>query len=126
MKYNAACNAGMDLSHFRMLIHELLNKDIDIDTKAAPLIILVNKSAVCLAKNGKDTKHTKYIATRVHLVRNDETCKMYKILWCEWGLKLVDIVTKNVAENDLNARIEYIMVRLGNRERYGIILTGKS
>ena len=26
-KYNEACNAGMDLAHFRMLIHELLNKD---------------------------------------------------------------------------------------------------
>ena len=29
-EYNAACNAGMDLAHFRMLIHELLNKDPDI------------------------------------------------------------------------------------------------
>ena len=28
--YNAACNAGMDLAHFRMLIHELLNKYPDI------------------------------------------------------------------------------------------------
>ena len=26
-EYNAECTAGMDLSHFRMLIHELLNKD---------------------------------------------------------------------------------------------------
>ena len=29
-KYNAACTAGMDLAHFRMLIHELFNKDPDI------------------------------------------------------------------------------------------------
>ena len=29
-EYNAACNAGMALAHFRMLIHELLNKDTDI------------------------------------------------------------------------------------------------
>ena len=28
--YNAACTAGMALAHFRMLIHELLNKDPDI------------------------------------------------------------------------------------------------
>ena len=28
-EYNAACTAGMDLSHFRMLIRELLNKDPD-------------------------------------------------------------------------------------------------
>ena len=26
-EYNAACTAGMALAHFRMFIHELLNKD---------------------------------------------------------------------------------------------------
>ena len=26
-EYNSACTAGMDLSHFRVLIHELFNKD---------------------------------------------------------------------------------------------------
>ena len=29
-EYNAACTAGMDLAHFRMLIHQLLSKDADI------------------------------------------------------------------------------------------------
>ena len=29
-EYNASCTAGMSLSHFRMIIHELLNKDPDI------------------------------------------------------------------------------------------------
>ena len=29
-EYNAACTAGMALAHFRMLIHELLNKDPEI------------------------------------------------------------------------------------------------
>ena len=29
-EYNAACTAGMNLSHFRMLICELLRKDPDI------------------------------------------------------------------------------------------------
>ena len=29
-EHNAACTAGMDLAHFRMWIHELLNKDPDI------------------------------------------------------------------------------------------------
>ena len=32
IEYNAACTAGIDLAHFRMLIHELLNKDLDIVT----------------------------------------------------------------------------------------------
>ena len=29
-EYNASCTAGMALTHFRVLIHELLNKDPDI------------------------------------------------------------------------------------------------
>ena len=28
--YNSECTAGMSLAHFRVLIHELLNKDRDI------------------------------------------------------------------------------------------------
>ena len=104
----------MDLAHFSMLIHEFLNKDTDIVTEAATLIIRDNKSTVCMAKNGKDTKHTKYIARRVHLVRIGETCKMYKVAWFEGDLKLADIATKNVGENDLDTRIEYIMVMLDN------------
>ena len=31
-EYNLACTAGMALAHFRMLIHEFLNKDPDIVT----------------------------------------------------------------------------------------------
>ena len=39
---------------------------------------------------------------------------MHKIDWCEGGLKLEDMATKNVGENDLNPRIKYITVRLEN------------
>ena len=39
---------------------------------------------------------------------------MHKIDWCEGGLKLADIATKNVGEPDLTPRIKYIMVRLDN------------
>ena len=28
--HNSECTSGMDLAHFRMLIHEFLNKDIEI------------------------------------------------------------------------------------------------
>ena len=55
-----------------MLIHESLNKDLDIVTKEAPLIVLYSKYDMCMAKNGKDAKHTRYIARRMHLVRNGE------------------------------------------------------
>ena len=70
-----------------------------------------------MANNGKDTNHTSHISRRVHFVRNGEKCKMHKIYWCEAGLQLEDIATKNVGENDLNTIIKYIMVRLENWER---------
>ena len=69
-EYNAACTEGMALSHFRMLIHEFLNEDPDMVPKEAPLIVLDNKSSMFMSKNGKDTKHTRHIARRIHLVRN--------------------------------------------------------
>ena len=67
-----------------------------------------------MAKNGKDTKHTRHIASRMHFVRNGEKCKMHKIDWCEGGLKLADIGTKNVSEPYLTTRMKYIMSRLEN------------
>ena len=39
---------------------------------------------------------------------------MHNIDWCEVGLKLVDIATKNVGKNDLNPITKYIMVILDN------------
>ena len=75
-EYNAACTAGMDLAHFRMLIHELLNEDPYMVPKEVPLIVLDSKSAMCMAKNGSNTKHTRHIARRMHFVRNGEKCKM--------------------------------------------------
>ena len=69
----------MDLSHFKMLIHALLNKDPDIVPEEATLIILNSKSSMCLAKNGKYSKNTRHIARIMHFVRNGEKCKMHKI-----------------------------------------------
>ena len=100
-----------------MLIHELLNKDPDIVPEEAPLIVLDSKSAMCMAKNGTYTKHTRNIAKIIHLVRNGEKCKMHNIDWCEGDLQLADIGTKNVIEPDLTPRMKYIMVRLENWDR---------
>ena len=72
----------MALAHFRMLIHKLLNEDPDMVPKEAPLIVMDSKSDMCMDKNGKDTKHNRNIARRIHLVRNGEKCKMQKIDWC--------------------------------------------
>ena len=83
-----------------MFIHSFLNKDPYIVPEEAPLIFLDSKSAMCMAKNGKDTKHTRHIARRMRFLRNGEKCKMHKIDWCEVGLQLVDIYTKNVSEPD--------------------------
>ena len=67
-----------------------------------------------MANNGKYTKHTRHIARIMHFLRNGEKCKMQKIDWCEGGLQLADIGTKNVSEADLTPRMKYIMVRLEN------------
>ena len=67
-----------------------------------------------MANNGRDTKHTIHIARRIHFVRNGEKCKMHKIEWCEGGLQLAYIDTKNVSEPDLTPRMKYIMVILEN------------
>ena len=48
----------MALANLIMLIHELLNKDPDIVPEEATLIVLDSKSAMFMAENGKDTKHT--------------------------------------------------------------------
>ena len=104
----------MALVHFRMLIHELLNKYPDIFPEEYPLIVLDSKSAMCMANNGKDNKHTRHIARITNFVRNGEKCKMHKIDWCEGGLQLADIGTKNVIEPVLTPSIKYIMVRLEN------------
>ena len=110
-EYNAACTAGMALAHFRMLIHEMLNKDTDTVPEEAPLIILDRKYDVCMAKNAKDTKHS-HIPRRVHFVRNGEKLKIHYIEWCEGGLQLTDIATKKFGENYLTPRMKYIIERL--------------
>ena len=82
--------------------------------KESPLIVLDSKSAMCMAKNGKDTRHTRHIARIMHFVRNGEKCKMHKIDWREGGMQLADIGTKNVGEPNQTLRMKYIMVRLEN------------
>ena len=67
-----------------------------------------------MAKNGKDTKHTRHIARIIHFVSNGEQCNMHKIGWCGGGLQLEYIGTKNVSDPDLTPRMKYIMVRLEN------------
>ena len=71
-------------------------------------------SDVCMPNNCKYTKHTRHISRRVHFLRNVEKCTMHKIDWCEGGLQMADIATKNVGENYLKPIMKYIMVILDN------------
>ena len=41
---------------------------------------------MCMAKNGKDTKNTMHIESRILFVSNGENCNMHKIDWCDGGL----------------------------------------
>ena len=38
---------------------------------------------MCIANNGKDTKHTRNISRIINLVRNDEEWNFQKTVWCE-------------------------------------------
>ena len=80
----------------------------------APLIILDRKSAVCMSKNGKDTKHTRHTSRIMHFVRNGKECNLHTAVWCEGGMQLADIRTKNVREYEFNPRLGYTMVKLYN------------
>ena len=97
----------MALAHFMMLNNELLNKYIDVVPEKSPLNILDRKK-------GKDTKHTRHISRRNHLVINGGDWILHKTVWCEGGLPLAEIGTKNVREDELNHRLGYTMVRLDN------------
>ena len=102
----------MDLAYCRILINELLNKHPNIVQEEAPLILLDSKSFMCMDDNGKVTKHTSHIASKMFFLRNEEKCKMRKIDWCEGGLKLVYIATNNVGEDDLTPIMKYIIIKL--------------
>ena len=65
-----------------------------------------------MAKNGRYTKHTRHIARRMYSVRNGEKFKMNKIEWCEGGLQLADIGTKNVSEPDVTPKIEIYLGKI--------------
>ena len=55
-EYNASCTAGTALENFRILFNEFINEDPDMVPEEDPLVVLDSKSAMCMAKNGKDTK----------------------------------------------------------------------
>ena len=88
----------MALARFRMLNNDLINKDPNVVPEKALLVILDSKSDVCMAKDFKDNKHTRHISRRIHFIINGGECNMHKTLWCEVGMQLPDIVTKNVRE----------------------------
>ena len=72
---------------------------------------------MCMYNNGKYTHHKGHIARTVYFVRNGENWKMHNIDWCEVGLQLADVSTKNFGEHYLIPRMKYIMVRLYNWDR---------
>ena len=80
----------------------------------ACIIILDRKYAVGMSKNSNNIKRTRYISGRVHFLTNGEKYKMHMIDWCKVGLQMSDIATENVGWNELNTRIEYIIVRIEN------------
>ena len=102
----------MAIETFMVINNELLNKDPDMFPEKAPIIILDIKSAICVDKIVKDTKHTRHISRRINFVRNGEERNFHKTVWCEVVLKMEDIGTKNVRENGFNRILVYAMGRI--------------
>ena len=71
----------MALAHFRMLVHELFNKDPDIVPEESPMIVLYSNHAMFMDNNCKDTKQARHITRGMHFERDREKCKMHKIDW---------------------------------------------
>ena len=99
-EYNIACTSGMALAHFRMLFHGFLNKDPDIVPEEAPLIVLDNKSDICMDKNGKDTKHKRHIARIMNFVRNGKSARCTRLIGvrdaCNWQTLLPKILVSMI------------------------------
>ena len=71
-EYNSSYTVVMILSNFIIINNELMNKDTNVAPEQSPSIILDRKSALFIYRNYKNTKHTRNIFRRIHLVRNDE------------------------------------------------------
>ena len=84
--------------NFRMIKNDFLDKYPYVVTEQALLIILGIKSSVCMAKNIKETKHTRQISIIMHFVRIGERCNLHKTVWREEGLQPIDIGTNNFRE----------------------------
>ena len=104
-KYNTGCTTVMAIANFKMIHNELIKKYTYEVPEPAPLIIFDSKSYVCMAKNGKVTKHISHISRKIYLIRNGEYLNLHKIVWCEGGLKSTDTGTNNVREDELNTRL---------------------
>ena len=81
----------MSPAQFNILNNELLKKYPDVVPEQSSLIILYIKSAICMANNVKDTKHTRNISRRMNLKKNGEEWNLNKTVWCEGGLQLEGI-----------------------------------
>ena len=97
-----------------MLNNSFMYKDPHMVPEQAPLIILDSKSAVFMYKNGKDTKHTRHISMRMHLLRNSKKWNIHKTLWCEVVMNLKYIGTNTVTEDEFNSILGFTMVIIDN------------
>ena len=78
-EYNTEYTAGISLASFRVLI---------ILPEEAPIMVLGSKSDVCMANNGKDTKHTRHIYRISHywyMERNAKCTRLTDVREvCKW------------------------------------------
>ena len=110
-EYNACAVAAMAVAHSRMLVNELNGVNPD-EYGEATKILVDNTSAKAMAQNDKDTKHTRHIARRVHYVRNGQQEGAHNLTYIPADLNLADPGTKNLGCEELEPRMNYIMIKV--------------
>lgn len=72
-----------ELAHFKMLNSALKGEDPDQLPSDPPLIVMDSKSGIDMAKNGKNSKHTRHIMRRIHFVHMGEAEGYHQAAWCK-------------------------------------------
>ena len=80
-----------------MLNNKFLDNDSYVVPRQSPHIIMDGKSAVCISKNSKYTKHIRCISRNIHFVRNSEDFEIFMWIYIdELKFKMIERVLKTV------------------------------
>ena len=112
-EYNEACLGCMGTAHMKMLL-----EDLEMQALKDPIPIIVDsKSAHDMGHSFKSTKHTRHILRRYHYVKEGQHAGYHELLWIPSEYQLADIGTKCTTKNELQSRLDYLLVNTADRRK---------